>query len=238
MKLSVIMPAYNEQEGIAAAVDEVRRCVFPLVPECELIVIDDGSRDGTGAVLDQLAANEPRLRVIHQPNGGHGPALRAGLDAARGEFVFLIDSDQQIPLDHFDRLWEAGRTSDLAMGCRRRRGDAWPRRVLTRLIRWLLPVLLGVRLYDANVPFKVLRRGLWEQARPLLPADTLTPSLFLAVFAAATGARVAQVDVPHVDRRTGTVSIRKWKLLRFCVRAGGQLWAFRARLGRLRRAHP
>src|SRR5512143_817972 len=96
--LSVVMPAYNEEGGIADATTEVREWVLDRIPGSELVVVNDGSRDGTSAILDRLSAADPRIRVIHRPNGGHGPALRAGLDAAWGERLLLIDSDQQIPL--------------------------------------------------------------------------------------------------------------------------------------------
>jgi glycosyltransferase involved in cell wall biosynthesis len=105
LRLSVIMPVYNEEGAIVAAVDEVKQFVLAFVPESELVVVDDGSRDGTGPLLDAAASGDPRIRVIHQPNGGHGAALLAGLKAAQGEYVFLIDSDRQIPLDNFNAAW-------------------------------------------------------------------------------------------------------------------------------------
>ena len=92
------MPVYNEEGAIVAAVDEVREHVLALIPESELVVVDDGSRDSTGRLLDDLSAADTRIAVIHQANGGHGAALLTGLNAARGDYVFLIDSDRQIPL--------------------------------------------------------------------------------------------------------------------------------------------
>jgi hypothetical protein len=100
--------------------------------------------------------------------------------------------------------------------------------VLTRVIRNALTLLFGVRLHDANIPFKVFRRELWTDAAPVIPADTLAPSLFFAVHAARRGARIAFVDVGHRERTTGTVSIRRWKLLKFCARAWNQLLDFRS----------
>ena len=99
--LSVVMPVYNEEGAIVAAVDEVKECILSLIPESEFVVVDDGSRDGTGRLLDAAGASDPRIKVIHQPNGGHGAALLTGLKAATGEYIFLIDSDRQIPLDNF-----------------------------------------------------------------------------------------------------------------------------------------
>ena len=92
--LTAIMPAYNEEEAIEAAVGEVRGQVLDAVPGSDLIVVDDGSRDRTGAILDQLSAADPRVKVIHQPNGGHGAALRTGMERANGQLLFLLDSDR------------------------------------------------------------------------------------------------------------------------------------------------
>src|SRR5690606_21860018 len=117
-----------------------------------------------------------------------------------------------------------------AFGVRVRRNDPPFRLFLTRQIRRTLRPLFGVRLRDANVPFKVVRRSAWEAARPYIPEDTLAPSLFLAVFMKVRGMDVAEVDVAHKERETGVASIRRWKLLRFCGRAFRQLLAFRRRL--------
>lgn len=228
--LSVVMPAYNEEEAIGDAVFEVAQIVLDAVPNSELVVVDDGSRDRTGEILDELAAREPRLRVIHQPNGGHGPALRTGLEHAQGDYLFLIDSDRQIPIEAFPVLWEAAQGRDGALGVRAQRHDPPFRLFLTRQVRRSLRLLFGVRLRDANVPFKIVRRSAWEAARPFIPEGTLAPSLFLAVFLAVRGMDVVEVEVPHKERETGVVSIRRWKLLKFCGKAFRQLLDFRRRI--------
>jgi dolichol-phosphate mannosyltransferase len=231
MQLSVVMPAYNEADGITDAVLAVQRHVLDVVPESELVVVNDGSRDRTGEILDGIAGGDGRVRVIHKPNGGHGPAIMTGLSAARGTWVFLVDSDNQIPLEEFAPFWSAVSVGkDAAFGVRRVRHDAELRKLLTVVIRLALSMLFGVRLYDANVPFKLVRRSLWEEARALIPEGTLAPSLFLAVYAARRRASIAFIDVTHKDRETGTVSIRRWKLLKFCAKALQQLMAFRASL--------
>lgn len=157
IRLSVIMPVYNEEGAIVAAVDEVREHVLALIPESELVVVDDGSRDSTGGLLDDLSAADARIAVIHQVNGGHGAALLTGLKAARGEYVFLIDSDRQIPLDNFKSAWAeitAGR--DAVFGVRRRRYDPVLRLYLSRVIRHSVNVLFRVRLRDANAPVQAV----------------------------------------------------------------------------------
>lgn len=232
-KLTVVMPAYNEEAAIEEAVADVRRNVLDAIPGSELVVVNDGSRDRTGEILDRLAAEDGRVRVVHKPNGGHGPAIITGLGQARGEYVFLVDSDLQIPLEAFGPLWEAtqqGGRYDCAFGVRRKRHDPTLRLYLTRLIRATIPMFFGVKLYDANVPYKLLRRSIWEEARQHIPDDTLAPSLFLAVYCKRRGYRVAEIDVPHKERETGVVSIRRWKLFKFCARAFRQMLDFRRSL--------
>jgi glycosyltransferase involved in cell wall biosynthesis len=226
--LSVTMPVYNEQEAIVDAVGDVMNDVLRHVPGAELVVVNDGSRDDTGRLLDDMAVNDPRLRVVHQQNRGHGGALMAALEQARGEFVFLVDSDRQVPLGTFRDAWaqvQAGR--DGVFGVRRRRHDPQLRLYLTRVIRWSIALVFGVRIHDANVPYKLIRRRIWEEARVCIPPNTLAPSLFLAIFARTRGFDIAEIDVVHKERDTGEVSIRRMKLLRFCARGLRQMLTFR-----------
>lgn len=226
--LSVVMPVYNEEGAIVDAIEDVRRDVLAHVPGAELIVVNDGSRDGTGPLIDRAAAADPRVRPIHQANRGHGGALMTGLAAARGEFVFLIDSDRQIALDRFPDAWrlvQQGR--DGVFGVRRRRHDPVLRLRLSKFIRRVIGLMFGVRLADPNVPYKLLRRAIWDDARRHIPDDTLAPSLFLAIYAARRRLAIVDVDIVHKERDTGEVSIRRLKLFKFCARAFRQMLAFR-----------
>ena len=230
-RLSVIMPVYNEQDAIVSAVQEVQQQVLDHVDGAELVVIDDGSKDRTGALLDEAASKDARVRVIHQPNGGHGAALLTGLNASHGEYVFLIDSDRQIPLDDFASAWEqvvAGR--DAVFGVRRRRYDPKLRLYLSGLIRQSVNVLFRVQLYDANVPYKLFRRGVWNDVRDCVPDGTLAPSMFLAIAAKSRGYNIVEIDVTHKERDTGEVTLRKFKLLKFCARGLAQLVGLRSRV--------
>ncbi len=231
IRLTVIMPVYNEQDAIALAVDEVQRHVLAHVPESELVVVNDGSKDKTSELLDAAAAADARIRVIHKPNGGHGSALLAGLNAANGEYVFLIDSDRQIPLDEFPAAWaevQAGR--DAVFGVRRRRFDPALRLHLSRLVRESVNVLFKVKLHDANAPYKLFLRAIWNEARACVPDGTLAPSLFLAIVTKSRGFSVLEIDVTHKERDTGEVSLRRLRLLKFCAEALTQMFALRRRV--------
>jgi glycosyltransferase involved in cell wall biosynthesis len=223
-RLSVVMPVYNEEGAIVHALEEVQRHVLDQVPGSELVVVDDGSRDQTGRLLDDAASNDRRINVIHRPNGGHGAALLTGLKAATGEYLFLIDSDRQIPLDDFRHAWaELQAGPDAVFGVRKRRYDPAVRLYLSRLIRESVKVLFRVRLLDPNAPYKLFRRAVWSDAQECIPDGTLAPSLFLAIVAKRRGHRIVEVEVTHKERDTGEVTLRHFKLLAFCARALGQM---------------
>lgn len=230
--LTVVMPAYNEEAAIEGAVEEVRTRVLDRVEGADLVVVDDGSTDGTSAKLRGLAEADPRVRIVRQANQGHGPALIRGMDEARGNRVLLVDSDRQIPLDDFPLWWAEAQGAHGVFGVRRERHDPPVRLRLTRLIHAVLPRLFGVSLADANVPCKLFVRSLWEEARAYIPPGTLAPSLFLAVFAARRGHDIRHVPVPHRARSTGVESLRKLRLATFAGRAFLQLLAFRWSLRR------
>jgi len=228
-ELSVVMPAYNEEGCIEKVVREWVSVISGRVDSFEVIVVNDGSRDSTGTLLDRLAAGVPALRVIHQSNAGHGAALRRALEAARGQWIFHVDSDDQFrPLD-FWKLWEARDGYDYLCGQRVRRRDPLHRRVITGLARLLNRALFGVWLRDANVPFKLMRRPALAQLLAVVPAGVFAPSIMMTV-AARRRFRFLEIPVEHLARTTGRISIVRWGLVKACWRCARELMAFRAAL--------
>jgi dolichol-phosphate mannosyltransferase len=232
MKLSVVMPAYNEEGSIEEAVRDVQRCVFSIVPDSQLIVINDGSKDNTGKILDRLACEEHRIRVINRQNGGHGRAVRTGLDAAEGEFIFQIDSDRQMPLDDFQKLWQAARSRDGAYGIRATRNDSRLRIALSAVLRLLIRLLYGVDVPDANVPCKLVRREAWLEAKNYIAEDSAIPSILLAIILAYRGYDIETIPWPHVERSSGKCSIRSWKLVKYCWSSLSEILLLRLRMNK------
>lgn len=229
--LTVVMPVYNEESCLREAVEEVRRHVLALVPGSELLVVNDGSTDRSGEMLDEMAAELPNLSVLHKRNGGHGEALVEGMNAAHGEYLFLIDSDRQIPLEQFAAHWRLRDPGALLCGVRTNRRDPFHRMVLTRVLRLSLMMIFGRRLRDSNAPYKIVPRGCWDEARRVIPPNALTPSLLLAVVASRSPAmRLLEVPVPHLPRRTGSTVLVPWRLVRLCLKAGVQLVDLRRRV--------
>ncbi|MEO7761702.1 MAG: glycosyltransferase family 2 protein [Casimicrobiaceae bacterium] len=224
--LSVVMPAYNEADNIAAAIADIREHVFGVVARSELVVIDDGSRDETAAIVRELAAADPRIRLLTQANAGHGPALVRGLREARADRCLLLDSDRQIGLQDFGHTWKLADGHDAVLGVRWKRCDPWHRLLLTKLLRAWLSALVGVHARDANVPYKLVRRDIAMRALAMMPAKPAIPSVLLTVFLHLREYRIAEQPVEHFARTAGQPSLRLARLTVFCRGALQELMQF------------
>lgn len=164
--LSVVSPCFNEEGVIELFHRELVR-VLATLPEFdhEIVLVDDGSRDRTLAVLDQLAAADPRVRpVALSRNFGHQIALSAGLDAARGDVVVLMDSDLQHPPELLPAMvaaWRGG--AEIVSTIRRRTAAPWLQRVTSRAFYWLLNRLSEVPIEPAAADFCLLSRRVRDQ---------------------------------------------------------------------------
>ena len=231
--LSIVMPVYNEGEVIEPLVLELERQVVEALPDVELVVVDDRSTDQTGPILDRLARGRDWLVVEHAAqNAGHGPSVVRGLCRARGEWIFQLDSDGQFEVADFWKLWEARAEADLVLGVRTERRDPLHRLVLSRVISLAVSALARRRLQDPNVPFRLVRRELWEDIEPLLSPSTLAPSILTALGAVARRWRVVQVPVRHLPRTRGSSSLRSARLVWFSLRGYRELLAFHRGLKR------
>ena len=231
--LSVVVPVYNEEGAIETLVDDLGAVLTPLFSDLEVIVVDDASTDETPAILARLARERPWLRVERAAaNAGHGPSVVRGLGLARADWVFQIDSDGQFVVAEFPQLWARREEGDLVLGVRENRRDPTHRLLLSRVVRLASSLLVGARMRDVNTPFRLVRRAVWEDLRPLVGSSTLAPNIFVAVGAKVRGWNVVELPATHRPRVTGTGSLRALRLVRFSLRAFGQLLAFRARLRR------
>jgi glycosyltransferase involved in cell wall biosynthesis len=225
------MPVYNEEGCIAHVIAEwLAEFTRNFGQNFRLVVVNDGSRDKTSEILDGLARDEPRLQVIHQANTGHGGALLRAYGAAlryQPEYVFHVDSDDQFRPEDFRKLWDRRAESPCILGHRAVRHDALHRLVITRFLRLVLLLMYGETIKDSNVPFRLVKADFLRQALEVIPASTFAPNIFLAVLGSRSGANLMNVPVSHADRKTGKVSIVRWKLIKVCHRCVKELLAFR-----------
>lgn len=235
--LSIVMPAYNEEECVELVVRQWTDMLdrqFP-VDNTRLIVINDGSRDKTGAILDSIKERYPKLMVVHQPNGGHGNAVVNGYRQAvalDSEYVFQTDSDDQFVTDDFTKLWAKRDQSPFVLGYREVRHDDTMRLLITRILRSSIALIYGTYIKDSNIPFRLIRGSFLKKLLAQLPTPTpFAPNIFLAVMAKKAGNQLFDIPIVHKERETGTVSIMNWKLLKVCIQSFMELTRFRLELG-------
>src|SRR3954447_13663840 len=226
------MPVYNEAAVIADVVGELGRDVVARLDGTEVVVVDDGSTDATPAVLDGLGEAHPWLTVIHAArNQGHGPSLRQAFESSAGEWILQMDSDgQQVPGELWD-LWPLREEADLVVGVRRGRSEGRHRAAVSAFARMAARLAGGGRLRDVNVPFKLIRREVWEDLRGGIPARPVAPSLLIAVGASLRGWRVREVEISHLPRRAGRSTVDVPALVRLTAGALRELIRFRRRVG-------
>jgi glycosyltransferase involved in cell wall biosynthesis len=227
--LTILMPAHNEEQIIAAAVTEWHTEVISKLPGSRLLVVDDASTDGTPDELRRLAATLQRVEFIRRPvNGGHGQALLTGFRQIDTEFTFQTDSDRQHSPTDFWRLWELRGQFDFVFGVRSKRQDGAFRRVIATLMRALIWLLWQVWVADANCPFKLMRSQALAAVLRRIPEDAFIPMVMVAILARRLQYRVAEVSVRHLPRRGGSQSLHG--LARWCRVA----WLCAGQLARLR----
>lgn len=199
--VSIVVPVYNEKECLAAFCLDLRTCLPSLNKSFEIIFVDDGSTDGGGQLLDELADTDDRVTVIHfRRNFGQTAALQAGFDHARGEIIVSLDGDgQNDPRDIPSLIAKLDEGYDLVNGWRRnRKDDFWKRRAPSLLGNRLISFLTGVRLNDFGCTLKAYRREVLQEISLYGEMHRMIP-----VLAHLMGARIAEIEVTHHTRAGG-----------------------------------
>jgi cellulose synthase/poly-beta-1,6-N-acetylglucosamine synthase-like glycosyltransferase len=226
--ISVVLPAYNEAENIATTVATVVSTLSEIAPNFEVIIVDDGSADATGTIADDLAAADPRVRVIHnRPNRGYGGALRAGFDAAAKEWTFFMDADGQFDIADIRQLivpMDAGQ-AQVALGYRAHRADPPLRKLNAWAWKRMVSILFGLRVRDIDCAFKLMPTALLRRAT-IESTGAMINTEFLAKFQ-RMGATLVQVPVQHLPRAKGTATGAKLGVI---LRAFRELFALAGRL--------
>jgi glycosyltransferase involved in cell wall biosynthesis len=202
MNLSLVVPIYDEEENLPLLFDAVHAALGPLALSWELILVDDGSRDGSLAVLKSLAGRDPEhVRVVaFRRNFGQTAAISAGIDHSQGEIVVLMDADlQNDPADIPLLLAKLDEGYDLVSGWRKDRRDAWLTRTIpSNAANWLISTVTGVHLHDYGCTLKAYRRDALSGFRLYGEMHR-----FIPVLAHSVGARITELPVRHQPRRHG-----------------------------------
>jgi glycosyltransferase involved in cell wall biosynthesis len=206
--ITIVVPAFDEQDGIEGVVS--RLSGLALAVPVELLVVDDGSTDGTVGVLERIAPNYPKLRVIrHDRNRGYGAALKTGFASAKHEVVVITDADGTYPENRIAELLariDAG--AEMAVGARTGPEVEVPllRRPAKAILRLLASYLAGVRIPDLNSGLRAIRRELVKTYRPIL-SDGFSFTTTITLSALTNGHRVDWVSIDY-KKRQGFSKIR------------------------------
>jgi len=200
--LSVIMPAHNEEEAIASTVHEVIDTLSVWMQDFEIIVVNDGSQDRTGIILDTIAAAHPCLKVIHHTvNQGYGAALVSGFEAVNKDLAFFMDSDGQFDIHDLEHFFPLLEEYDAVLGYRINRQDTWMRKVNAWGWKILEGMILGVYVRDVDCAFKLYPAQFFREHR-LETRGAMINAEILYKFTRA-GYTYTQVGVHHLPRRGG-----------------------------------
>jgi undecaprenyl-phosphate 4-deoxy-4-formamido-L-arabinose transferase len=209
--VSVVVPLHNEEATLRELVERVSAVLAARGAGFEIVLVDDGSTDGTAAILADLAAANPAVRVFtFSRNFGQAAALCCGLFESRGRVVVTMDGDLQNPPEEIPRLLDAlGPGVDLVTARRAVRHETAWRWAGSRLVHWIARLLVGADLEDFGGQFKAYRREVVEAARTAWAPGK--PFFALAVW---LGFRVVEIPVRHEARRAGRSRYRLGSLVR------------------------
>jgi glycosyltransferase involved in cell wall biosynthesis len=203
--LTVVLPCFNEAANVAEAINQARWAAARSAEHHQIVVVDDGSTDGTAEIATELAREVPHVRVVrHDQNRGYGAALTTGLRAASMPWVLLTDADLQFDLNQLERFVPLTEDADVVLGWRIDRKDPLHRRVNAGAWNWLVRHAFDVQVRDVDCAFKLIRREVVEDV-PLTSSGAMI-STELIVRARRNGARVRELGVEHRPRLAGEQS--------------------------------
>ena len=205
--LSLVIPAHNEAANIGRVVEATLRVLPSLTENWEVILVDDGSQDGTAErAKAAMGEQADKLWVIrHETKRGYGLTVKDGLMAASSDYVAFMDGDGQFDPEDLGRLAELMTGADLAAGWRERRADPRFRLVIAGVFNLLVRLLYGLRVKDLDCGLKLMRRRLLEVAAPIRARSALL-NTELYFKCQASGLRVSQIPVRHYPRVAGVRS--------------------------------
>jgi undecaprenyl-phosphate 4-deoxy-4-formamido-L-arabinose transferase len=225
--LSVVVPVFNEEESLPELLSRLSPALQALTKSYEVLLVNDGSRDGSLALLREAAAGDPHLTVIDfNRNYGQHSAIFAGFEAARGEIIVTLDADLQNPPEEIGKLvakMEEG--FDVVGSVRIKRQDPFFRRLASRLVNRVTSMATGVDLSDYGCMLRAYRRGV---VKTLCQSKEI--STFIPVLADMFAGRVTEVPVAHAERLKGQSKYSLWKLVRlqFDLMTSFSLWPLRS----------
>lgn len=228
-KLCVVMPVYNEEDAIGPVLKKWTVALDALSIDYVIRPYNDGSKDKSLQVMQDVAKDLPCVDVRDKINGGHGNTILTGYRDAVSDgydWVFQIDSDDEMGPEKFGELWASRNDYDFLVGYRDGRKQALPRKVVSFVSRLCVRFFYGKSIWDVNTPYRLMRVEEFAPFYQTIPLTTFAPNVLLSGLVARHKLRFFEMPVPQHDRTTGEVSIKKWKLFKAAARSFWQTIKF------------
>lgn len=231
-KLFIVIPAYNEAENIKACVEDW----YPIIERhngngaSRLVIINDGSKDDTYRILLELAKEREFLLPLTKENGGHGSTLLYGYQYAienGADYIFQTDSDGQTDPAEFEAFWQERDQYDAVIGNRVVRGDGKDRKFVENTVCFLLRIIFGVKVKDANAPFRLMKAGLVAKYIHKLPKDFNIPNIMFTTYFVYHKEKVKFIPITFKPRQGGVNSINIKKIIKIGWKAVGDFYALK-----------
>lgn len=202
--ISAFFPAYNDSRSIGEIVEKAAALLPELADDFEIVVVNDGSRDGTGPLLNRLALRYPFLKVIHHGvNRGYGAALITGFSNCSKDLIFYTDGDGQYDVDELPRLLQAFEPgADIVNGYKIQRSDSRQRVIIGNLYKGCMRFLFGLKVRDVDCDFRLFRRDLLRRIRLTCDSGMICVELMRKL--QDLGCRLEEVPVHHYARLHGS----------------------------------
>lgn len=222
----IIVPAYNEADNI----DNLINDWYPVIEKhngdgkSKLVVINDGSKDKTYEILKNLAKARPYLEPLTKKNGGHGQTVLFGYRYAiknNADWIFQTDSDGQTNPLEFDNFWKTRNDYDAVIGIRKVRGDGLSRKFVENTVCFLLWCIFGIRVEDANAPFRLMKTSLVAKYIDKLPEDYNIPNIMFTTYFVYFKEKVKFLPITFKPRQGGTNTINIKKIVKIGWHAVG-----------------
>ncbi len=208
--LSVVFPAFNEEENVEYMVETAIEVLSKLRVEWEIIVVDDGSTDRTAEIAGELAELHQGVRFVSHPtNSGIGSAVRTGISSSSKTWIFYTDCDGQFDLTELQLLWNIREGTDVISGFRRHRQDPLMRLMYSFAYNTLTYIFFFSGFKDVDASFKLFRRSIFE--RISIRSSSSVADLELLLLPRKCGYRIRQIPVSHYPRRAGSVSCESYR---------------------------
>lgn len=222
-KLFMVIPAYNEDMNIEMVAREWHGVLLNVGSlESRLVIVDDGSKDNTYKKLTELESELPRLVVLTKPNGGHGAAVLFGYYYAldnNADYIFQTDSDGQTVPSEFYAFWDRREEHAAIIGCRNNRQDGFSRVLVTKTLKWVLWASFGLKVADANTPFRLMQRECLQKYITKVPANFNLSNVLLAVLFLKGKEDVKFLPITFRPRQGGVNSINFKRIAKIGLQA-------------------